>query len=160
MPRGGRREGAGRKTNAEREAIRNATTEKLERFAKKSLADLDAIYEAQKALALGLYYEGCMACAKPVKKCRCKEGPQAVRIYQEPPNQKAGKDLMEHAKGRAAQAAQVQHETQITVSLGCKKCGNTEPLIPRPKARSKEEESDLSGTIDERREASLPDGEV
>lgn len=138
MPRGGARAGAGRKSNAEREAIKNASSERLQKFAERSLADLEAFYEANRDLALGIYFEGCEVCAKELARCRCKEGPSAVRIYRQPPDQRALAVAIEHAKGRAAQAAQVQQETQITVTLGCRKCGGYDPVIPRPKVKGAE----------------------
>lgn len=132
MAHGGKREGAGRKSDAERAAIKNASSQRLAQFADKALRDLDAIYEAQKDLALGIYFEGCEMCARELGKCKCKEGPVGVRIYRRPPDQRAGAELLQHAKGRAAQAQQVQAETDIRVELGCRKCGATDPVIPRP----------------------------
>lgn len=135
---GGRREGAGRPTDAAREEKRTAGAKAVQRFSEQAFKDLDALYEAQKQLALGVWYEGCGKCQKDLKECRCKGGPQEVRIYKAPPHQRAGAELIAHAKGRAAVAQQSALETQITVSLGCRKCGGYEPLIPRPKGDKEE----------------------
>lgn len=131
---GGRREGAGGKTREAIEAAKSAGSDALKRFTSKAFKDLDALYQAQKDLALGYYYEGCGLCEKPLDKCRCKEGPAGIRIYKAPPNQRAGAELIQHTKGRAAVAATVQADTTILLSLGCPKCGTS---IPRPPKRGK-----------------------
>lgn len=124
MPRGGRQPGGGHPTNAAVESKRAASAEAIARFSDRAFEDLDAVYEAQRDLALGVYYLGCLTCAKPPSKCRCKEvwheegedgEPTFVRVYREPPNQKAGAELIAHTKGRAAQAAVIQQETQIVL---------------------------------------------
>jgi hypothetical protein len=145
---GGKRQGAGRPTDAAREQKRTAGAQAIQRFAEQALKDLDDLYQAQKQLALGIYYEGCSACSKEVGKCRCKEGPSRVRVYQLPPNQKAGAELIAQAKGKAATAQQVQQETQITVSLGCRKCGGYDPLVPRPAAKRERDAEDGGGRVD------------
>lgn len=130
---GGRRAGAGRPTEAAREEKRTAGAKAVQQFSERALKDLNELYEAQKQLAIGAYYEGCSKCNKQVSECRCKGGPVMVKVYQQLPHQRAGAELINQAKGKAATAQQVQTETHISVSLGCKRCGGYEPLIPRPK---------------------------
>jgi hypothetical protein len=144
---GGRREGAGGVTREAQEAKKSAGSEALKRFTSKAFKDLDALYQAQKDLALGYYYEGCDQCEKPLDKCKCLASTKkAIRVYKAPPNQRAGAELIQHTKGRAAVAQQVQADTTILLSLGCLKCGTS---IPRPPKRGKADALPVAAGDDE-----------
>lgn len=135
---GGKRTGAGRPTDAAIEAKKSAGSEAIQRFSEQAFADLDKLYEAQRDLALGVWYEGCSRCEKPKKECHCRERrgepPLTIKVYQQLPHHGAGELLISQAKGKAAVAQQVQTETQIILRLGCDKCGTA---IPRPPKKEK-----------------------
>lgn len=145
---GGKRIGAGRPTDAAIEQKKGAGAAAIARFTERALKDLDELYDAQKALALGVWYEGCSRCEKPKKECHCRErrgeAPLTIKVYKQLPHQKAGETLLSHTKGRAAVAQQVQQETTIILRLGCDKCGTA---IPRPP--KKKEKADDGATISE-----------
>lgn len=137
---GGVRKGAGRPTDAAIEQKKGAGAAAIARFTERALKDLDELYDAQKALALGVWYEGCSRCEKPKKECHCRErrgeAPLTIKVYKQLPHQKAGETLLSHTKGRAAVAQQVQQETTIILRLGCDRCGTAIPRPPKKKEKA------------------------
>lgn len=131
---GGKRTGAGRPTDASREAKKNEAQARLGKLQARALADADRIYDALLDLAVGCFYEGCVNCEQPLP-CKCRKRGEGVRIYKRLPCQRAGSDLWQHIKGRAAVAPQVQQDSTIILRLGG---------VPRPKAKGTDEE-DASG---------------
>lgn len=121
MPRGGRREGSGHPTKAAAQAKRAASADAIARFEAAVEAEGNEIVRALFDLGKGAYYEGCGGCEKPRDKCRCAM-PLPVRIYQRLPDRAACVALLEHMKGRAAQAQVVRAETEIIL----------ECAVPRP----------------------------
>lgn len=114
MAKGGRRPGAGRPTNAALELKRSPGSEEQQAFVLGAQAALPEALLILTEMARGIYYEGCSRCKKAVSLCAC-EVPAATRIYQKPPDRQALEILVEHGRGRAAQAAQAAQDTSITL---------------------------------------------
>ena len=122
---GGRRAGAGHPTKAATEAKRKQTAEAAA-FVAGAQEYLPEALETLKLLAAGIWVEWCTRCRAGSADCTC-DRPDKTKLYQRPPDRQALEVLVEHARGKAAQAAAVQSDTSIT--LVCN--------VPRPPVKGK-----------------------
>ena len=103
MPRGGRRPGSGRPSNASREEKAQLQARQTAKFNEAALTDLMEYYETAKQLALGIWREDVDEEGKPIK------------VYQEKPVQGVLMSLLEHAKGKSTTAQIATTDTEIKV---------------------------------------------
>jgi hypothetical protein len=111
MPAGGRREGAGHPTNAQVRERKAAQARDTATFTRKAVAALGHNFEKLQELADGIYVEQ-----------TTEDGTR--RVYKKAPDRQAIMFLVEHGRGKAAQAVAVQQETTI----------NIVSHVPRPQA--------------------------
>lgn len=128
MPRGGRRPGSGRPSNAQREEKAQLQAKQTARFNEACLRDLPEFYETAKQLAMGIWVE------------EVDEQNATRRVYQKPPDKQVLLNLMEHAKGRPTTSQIATTDTEIKVV-------HQIPRAPRakPGAAPMEEETDAQG---------------
>jgi len=101
------------------------------RFHELSLANLSKYHRALNDLALGIWYEGCGDCSKPLDDCQCKKA-TPVRVYQRMPDRIALEALISHAVGKAVQKRETVTETEIVIQHS----------VPRPGLKALPEETD------------------
>jgi len=114
VPRGGRRPGSGRPSNAQREEKAQLQARQTAKFNEACLYDLPEFYETAKQLALGLWVE------------ELDEAGARLRVYQKPPDKQVLLNLMEHAKGRPTTAQIGNPDTEIKIY-------HSIPRAPKPK---------------------------
>lgn len=111
MPRGGRRPGSGRPSNAQREEKAQLHAKQTAKFNEAALTDLMEYYDTAKQLALGIWREDVDEEGKP------------IRVYREKPVQSVLMSLLDHGKGRPGTSQPAATDTDIRVIH----------QIPRPK---------------------------
>lgn len=120
--------GPGRPTRAETEARKQSGASALARFHNLALNDLDDYYQALRRLALGVWYEGCSTCSKPLDTCQCRQ-PLGVSVYQQIPDRNVLMFLAEQATGKATQKTQATPDTEIIIQHSVPRPGmRPEPL--------------------------------
>ena len=131
MPTGGKRPGAGHPTKASTELKRAARTAAALEFVEGAQEALPDALETLKLLAAGIWVEWCTRCRCGSEDCRCMD-PDKVRLYKRPPDRQANEILIEHGRGKAAQAAAAASD--MTITLVCN--------VPRPPAPAKKAKND------------------
>ena|SRR5947207_9415183 len=125
MPAGGKRVGAGRPTKAAVAEKKAAAQRNTAEFSARAVRHLGQNYDTLQQLADGIWFEE-------------ETGEGKRRVYRAKPDKQALMYLVDHGKGKAAQAANVQQETTITIVSH----------VPRPRGSTLPLEEDENAPIE------------